>query len=216
MFREWKEGYQNFQSEVKLWVDVKTLLPVRYEYDDVTQTGDNTTQHFHMVDSDYKWNVTVDAAEFMPPPIPDGYVIEDHFPEVANEENATQGLKQCVELFGKYPQSIDFTYLWSESEKSETTAALRLKDELKELTGLDRDNKKINALKPIRFLCKFYARLASENPVYYGKNITVKDTDKVLLRWKLSDNEYRVIYGDLHAETVSPERLAELEKNLSK
>ena len=43
-----------------------------------------------------------------------------------------------------------------------------------------------------------------------------KDADRVLLRWKLSDKEYRVIFGDLHAETVSPERLAELEKALTK
>ena len=39
---------------------------------------------------------------------------------------------------------------------------------------------------------------------------------KVLLRWKVSENEYRVIFGDLHAETVSPEKLAELEKALPK
>jgi hypothetical protein len=52
--------------------------------------------------------------------------------------------------------------------------------------------------------------------VYYGNVVTPKDADKVLMRWKLSDNEYRVIFGDLHAETVSPERLAELEKSLPK
>jgi hypothetical protein len=36
------------------------------------------------------------------------------------------------------------------------------------------------------------------------------------MRWKVSDNEYRVIYGDLHAETVTPEKLAELEAGLPK
>ena len=39
---------------------------------------------------------------------------------------------------------------------------------------------------------------------------------KVLLRWKVSENEYRVVFGDLHAETVSPEKLAELERALPK
>jgi hypothetical protein len=43
-----------------------------------------------------------------------------------------------------------------------------------------------------------------------------KAADKVLLRWKVSDNEYRVIYGDLHAGTVTPEKLAELEAGLPK
>jgi hypothetical protein len=36
------------------------------------------------------------------------------------------------------------------------------------------------------------------------------------MRWKLSDSEYRVIFGDLHAQTVTPEALAELEKNVPK
>jgi len=36
------------------------------------------------------------------------------------------------------------------------------------------------------------------------------------MRWKITDNEYRVIFGDLHAETVTPEKLAELEAALLK
>jgi hypothetical protein len=36
------------------------------------------------------------------------------------------------------------------------------------------------------------------------------------MRWKVSDNEYRVIFGDLHAERVSREKLAELEAALPK
>jgi len=44
--------------------------------------------------------------------------------------------------------------------------------------------------------------------------VTPKDADKVLLRWKVSDNEYRVIFGDLRAKTVTAEQLTELEKGL--
>ncbi len=36
------------------------------------------------------------------------------------------------------------------------------------------------------------------------------------MRWKVSDNEYRVIFSDLHAQTVTAEVRANLEKNLSK
>ncbi len=55
--------------------------------------------------------------------------------------------------------------------------------------------------------------LQREHPecVYHGKSVTSKDADEVLLRWKLDDDEYRVIYGNLNAETVSAERLKELE-----
>ena len=47
-------------------------------------------------------------------------------------------------------------------------------------------------------------------------SLTPKDADKVLLRWKVSDKEYRVIFGDLHTQTVTAEKLAELEKTLPK
>ncbi len=54
---------------------------------------------------------------------------------------------------------------------------------------------------------------------FYGQHwkiVIPKDTDKILMRWKVSDNEYRVIFGDLYAETVTTEKLTELEKDLPK
>ena len=74
----------------------------------------------------------------------------------------------------------------------------------------------MDALKPMRLLVKFYLGQTGKDPAYYGKTVTPKDTDKVLLRWKVSDNEYRVIFGDLHVETVTTEKLTELEKELPK
>ncbi len=46
---------------------------------------------------------------------------------------------------------------------------------------------------------------------YNGKTVGAKDKDKVLLRWKLDDGRYEVIFGDLRAETVTAERLRGLE-----
>ena len=43
---------------------------------------------------------------------------------------------------------------------------------------------------------------------------TTADGNSVLMRWKISDNQYRVIYGDLHTEDVTAEKLAELEKTV--
>ena len=37
------------------------------------------------------------------------------------------------------------------------------------------------------------------------------DAGKVLMRWQLDDGNYRVIFGDLHTETVNAQRLALLE-----
>jgi hypothetical protein len=51
----------------------------------------------------------------------------------------------------------------------------------------------------------FYKELAKEGkePVYYGDTVTAADGDAVLMRWKISDDEYRVIFGDLTVENVS-------------
>ncbi len=47
--------------------------------------------------------------------------------------------------------------------------------------------------------------------VYNGKTVTPRDGTKVLVRWRLDDGDYRVIFGDLTTGTVSPARLRELE-----
>ena len=51
-------------------------------------------------------------------------------------------------------------------------------------------------------------------PVYHGDIVTPDDVDLPLMRWKASDGEYRVIFGDLHAETVTADVLADLEATL--
>jgi len=60
----------------------------------------------------------------------------------------------------------------------------------------------------------FYQELVEENkePAYYGEMMGLDDSDKVLLRWKLDGGQYRVIFGDLSAKTVTAEELAGFEK----
>jgi outer membrane lipoprotein-sorting protein len=60
----------------------------------------------------------------------------------------------------------------------------------------------------------FYDKLTREKkePAYYGSTATLTDPNAILIRWKLSKNKYRVIYTSLKAETVTTEKLAELEK----
>jgi hypothetical protein len=219
------------EVDVKMWVDVKTRLPVRYDftYAYFDQMG-NKKERQHFVMHDFQWDVPVDAAEFKPV-IPDDYTgMVVKYPAHITEETAIQGLKVWVELLGKYPDPQIITNMSIEdegdlaptvlrlAEKSETPAAMRLKEEIKGLTDDEINNKLVDFLMPIRGPGRFLDILEADkkDPVYYGKTVTPKDADKVLLRWKVSDNEYRVIYGDLHAETVTPEKLAELEAALPK
>jgi hypothetical protein len=217
------------EVDVKMWVDVKTRLPVRYDstYVYFDQMGNKKESEYY-VENDYQWDVVVDAAEFEPPPIPDDYAslrMKTPLSGIITEETVIQGLKLLVELLGKYPDVkivtyFDVTILRSAFEKSETPAAMRLKEELKGFTEDEIGNKLVDFLKPIQDLVKFCdQRLfwgGAFQLKYYGKTVTPKDADKVLLRWKVSDSEYRVIFGDLHAETVSPAKLAELEAGLPK
>ena len=50
-----------------------------------------------------------------------------------------------------------------------------------------------------------------KDPVYYGPTVTANDAGKVLLRWKLSDGQYRVVLGDLQIKDVDAEQLSKLE-----
>jgi hypothetical protein len=45
---------------------------------------------------------------------------------------------------------------------------------------------------------------------YYGKSVGPNDKDKVVLRWKLDDGKYQVVFSDLYAEIVTAERLVGL------
>jgi outer membrane lipoprotein-sorting protein len=208
---------ENQQVDYKIWVDVKTLLPVRYDIlasAEVDKMGDRLTHH--VVIHDFQWDVPVDASEFEPP-ISDGYTVKEIKLPPSNEETAIQGLKVWVELLDKYPEKIsDVTPQLA--LKSKTPAALRLQEEIKGLTEGETIIKLADFLVPIRGVARFYVLLVHDkkDPAYYGKTVTPKDADKVLMRWKVSDNEYRVIFGDLHAETVTTEKLAELEKALPK
>jgi len=213
---------KNPQVDYKLWVDVKTLLPVRSDIlasVEVDEMGDRLNNHF--VIHDFKWDVSVDASEFEPPPVPEGYLVLDDSSIQVNEETAIESLKKCAELFGCYLDISTWAGIQdmgSLFEKSETPTALRLKEEMKGLSKQEKDIRLMRAGLHILSSYGFYHELVQDkkDPAYYGKTVTPKDADKVLMRWKVSDNEYRVIYGDLRVETVTPAKLAELEAALPK
>ena len=72
----------------------------------------------------------------------------------------------------------------------------------------------METMRPIQSLGMFYMTLAldEKEPVYYGESVGPDDTDAVLMRWKASDGQYRVVFGDLSTSDVTPEELAQLER----
>jgi hypothetical protein len=59
-------------------------------------------------------------------------------------------------------------------------------------------------------------RTRKQEPAYYGQVVKPGEAERVLLRWQWMPNAYQVIFGDLHAEATTADRLAQLEATLPK
>ena len=192
--------------DVKLWVDLKTFLPVRLEEDIVKKDG---TQ-LHEVSYDFRWNVIINPDDFVPE-IPEDYRAPagDIIIQPTNEENAIKGLKLFADAVGKYPENLDYKAFKKEYKRLFHPDPNSY-DDLSDEERTQKTNEGLSHAAPA-FL---YRKLIGENrePAYYGETVKPGDSSKVLLRWKLDDGQYRVIFGDLSVKTVTAKELAELEK----
>jgi len=120
-----------------------------------------------------------------------------------NEKDLILGLRAFAELSdGRYPSKLD----------SKTT--ITEMDSLGEnWTGIPKNEQEAKA-QDIFFASVYYEKLVSrkKDVGYYGDKVTAKDGNKVLMRWKISDDEYRAIFGDLTIKKIPAERLTDLEK----
>ena len=196
--------------DIKLWVDLKTFLPVRLEQDIVKKNG----VQLHDASYDFKWNVIINQDDFVPD-IPDDYRAPagDIIIKPFNEENAILGLRLFANTTGKYPESLEYKAFTVEYKKlfpPDPNSYDNLYDEER----TQKTNEGLSIAGPVFF----YRTLTEENkePLYYGETVEPGDSSEVLLRWKLDDDQYRVIFGDLHVETVTNEKLSELELELPK
>jgi hypothetical protein len=197
--------------DVKIWVDVNTFLPVRSEEEIVTMQG----THVHEVSYDFRWNVVSQADDFKPV-IPEDYMspAQEIAIPASNEETAINGLRLFAHLAGVYPVNLTVDTLGKEAKRLMSLE----KDFWKDRSVSENEKaRKTNELMSLMGPALFYGTLVDEkrDPGYYGQSVTPKDANLVLLRWRVSDNEYRVIFGDLRSETVTAGALAELEKRRS-
>jgi ubiquinone biosynthesis protein Coq4 len=180
----------------------------------------------HGVIYDYQWDIPIDVGEFEPV-IPEDFTA---FPTEGmkmpsmTEEAAVEGLKFFAEIFGQYPKKLNLMNLIQEfsalkDSENLTDAGLKLQEEMKQMTK-DKDdehikNKAMEMMRQVQSLGMFYMMLVQDKkePAYYGDTVTVQDVEKVLLRWKISHDQYRVIFGDLSTLDVNTEKLAKLEKS---
>ena len=197
------EGLEGRSTQVtaSLWVDAATRWPVEITFD---ITDENGGEQMTIVVSDFQWEAHIDPTPFASI-IPEGYELMYE----VNAENLEEG-DQLVEGLRYFAQINDGKY----------PAKLSIRDVVGEIGTIYRaksgdssfqiDDAKVSTLK---YGAQYFDTLESEGkePVYSGATVTAADTNKVLLRWKLDDGRYRVIFGNLRIDDVSAERLAELE-----
>ncbi|MCP4262312.1 MAG: hypothetical protein GY774_33145 [Planctomycetes bacterium] len=203
--------------EVKLWVDVETWLPVLWEID----MKMNEQMEVHGVISDFQWDIPVLASDFEPA-IPEDYTsLKDDGYKMPSmtEETALEGLKFFAEITGRYPKKVDLLSLAQEfqaikNSKNLTEAGQRLDEEMGLLTREERSKKIMGLMQPVQSLGMFYMTLVQgkNEPAYYGQSVAPDDAEAVLIKWKVSEGKYRVIFGDLSALDVSADELTKLEK----
>jgi outer membrane lipoprotein-sorting protein len=194
--------------KVTLWVDSKSWLPVLMEMDMSINEQTRSRSTFY----DYQWDVPVEKSEFVPV-IPDDYeaVFEGlKFPEMT-EEAAIEGLRLVADLVGRYPKQVSIVDLMQ--EVSPIMFERIKKDQPEDMTEIELETKMMDAILPVYPIGLFYMALIQDQkePVYYGETVGPDDVEAVLLRWKISDEKYRVIFGDLSALDVTAEKLKELE-----
>ena len=209
--------------KLTLWVDAATWLPVRQEIDIQV----NEQMQMHGIVYDYQWNIQASPDAFKPV-IPEDFTAFPaggmKMPEM-NEEAAIEGLRMFAELTGKYPKTLNLLTLMQELSQelvgklkdSQSPASEQLRQAFKQAQSEEERAKKlVDMMKPVQSIGMFYMTLVQDKkePVYYGESVSPGEVGSVLLRWKISDNQYRVIFGDLTTVDVTAEELAELKKPL--
>lgn len=189
-------------GSVELWVDVKTMLPSLIKI----QQGELPVV---MRMENIKWNEKLSAKLFDAEP-PEGYTDKTRPEEDIKSKVAkiTTAMKLYAELSGGHYPKVKVVY-------GDVT-----RDEMFRMAGIEippkpeqhKDKRYAEILDATNGLARISVTLR-DNPdaEYHGINVGPKDAEEVLLRWKLPDGRYQVIYGDLRSEAVTAERLKEIE-----
>jgi outer membrane lipoprotein-sorting protein len=188
---------------LRVWPDPQTKLPLRVEFVDPNR--------FTIVWDDFAWDVPADKWFDTEPPAK----YKDETPAPPSPEEQTEPIVKGLRTYarycgGKYPQAR-MVYGDVTSQRLYRSAGLsdpfrvapreeQLRDEYRECSAAKLGFAHMNTIQ-------------RHNPdaAYHGKTVGPDDKGKVLFRWKLADGDFRVIFGDLRAETVTAQRLKELE-----
>jgi hypothetical protein len=207
---------QNFMAGVfetavgRLWIDITSQLPVRIEIDGTSADGQTETK---IIAYDFDWLSLVEP-EIFEINIPPDYTLHGEIDISDNETAAVNGLRLFAEITdGQYPSNLDiFT---TKMEALEGLVGDLAQPDAAINPDMPFTKEQLEKMNNIVAACSFYAKLLKDGkePVYFGEKVTAENENMPLLTWKVSENEYRVIFGNLHTENVSIEGLSELEND---
>ena len=189
------------EMTVQLWVDEKHQLPIR-----INATGSSSDGKTSMetVYDNFQWDIEIEPAELE-------LVIPDDFELLAQAKwepgNEGEVIIEVLRLFvefvdGKYPANL-----------KTMTVANAIVPALKKKFTQKPGKEVLDRLMKVDMVSRMYSILEKDgkDPAYYGDKVSAESPEAVLFRWKIDDNTYRVVFGDLSTEDVSAEKLAELE-----
>ncbi|MCP4454809.1 MAG: hypothetical protein GY809_25390 [Planctomycetes bacterium] len=192
------------EMTVQLWVDEVYELPIR-----VTAQGSsvNGRTSIDLVIGTFQWDVDMDPALFIPK-IPDDYELlaQTQWEKGREGEEIVEVLRLFLEFAdGKYPASLNTM-----------TVAQAIAPALKEKFAEKPGPELIARLMKVDRVGMMVTTLEKEDrdPAYYGDKVSATSSKAVLFRWKLDDDTYRVVFGDLSQRDVTPDELARLEASL--
>jgi hypothetical protein len=187
---------------VRVWADEETRLPVLVEMESV----DSKTK---MRIEDFQWNMVLDAALFETT-APAGYA-DATPPPVTNEDKEqaiVKGFQTYSELKGgQYPKVAK---IYPDQIMNDLNRQFGIPRDIREASEeMRKTSGKIHVI-TVGFGWVLQIQRGNSDAVYHGKIVGPNDEDKILLRWK-QEAGYRALFGDLHLETITAERLKTLE-----
>jgi hypothetical protein len=189
------------QTTVQLWVDQKHERPIRIY---ATGSSRDGRASMEMVYDNFRWDIPIEPAR-LKPQIPEDYelVAQAKWEAGKEGEEIIEVLRLFVEFAeGRYPASL-----------KTVTVVNALAPSLKQKLSTKPGKEMIARLMKVDMVGMMYTTLERDgkDPAYYGDRVSAATPQAVLFRWKIDDNRYRVVFGDLRTKDVSAEQLIQLE-----
>jgi len=188
--RKSMEGEWDF----RVWVHPETKRPLRVDFNIVPKEAKSDVRLIYRLEK-FAWDIKTDDLFDTTPP-------KDYRnATLAKDEAIDMSTKQIVAFLGEYKVKFG-TY-----PKAKRIDPVKIGAELDKL---GKDKAKLTTVQGLVLMGVL--QTLSKDAVYHGEKVGPDDKAKVLFRWKLEDGKYRVIFGDLQAETVTMEKLKTLEE----